>query len=478
MVDNSNYQNIVEERVGPVPTGSNLITQTCLAYLLQFDSPRDFGKTLTVDFAFLNYAVYYWLDHLETCISEKPSQTTLQMVSDFTISNQVPFANVAAIYARHSLPLGHEAEPMCGSPLYWAAHFGMSKVCGLLVVEGADINAFDAILGTPISAAIRRGHNAIVHILVNNGAELEPIDRVSPLHIACSSLNSEAVKLVLNSKVDVNAVGSQRMSALALAASAGEDGKIIQLLLDAGANVNEPTERENSALRRACERWVLHEYNDTAMMLLLNHGAVVPDGEEKTLLEAAVKSDDVHAIQLLVGSGVDVNIGIHAAAVFGKDLNVGLLHDLGANIDHIGGRYETTALCEAAYQGHENVVRRLLSHGAELDMQDKHGWITGEIASVQGHDHLITALPAPNLKARDSISTHKRPSHLILPAGSPSELTIHSDGITVSAGKPDITWIERKLTGCPRTFRLSTHYRPPPSTCQPSCPSSARHLLL
>jgi hypothetical protein len=55
----STYTEIVTTRVGVSPKGPDLVAQTCLAYLLQFNTLRNFTKTSIAEYPFLNYAVYH-----------------------------------------------------------------------------------------------------------------------------------------------------------------------------------------------------------------------------------------------------------------------------------------------------------------------------------------------------------------------------------------------------------------------------------
>jgi ankyrin repeat protein len=332
----STYHAIVDARVGPLLAASDLVAQTCLAYLLQFDTPRNFTKTSVDEFPFLNYAVYQWLRHLDKCLSANGAVATREMARDLLMPNQVQFQNVAFIFHEKRLDLGHYRWPTksassiehlfatavnpyrgmeFASPLYWAANFGEIRVCQLLIKEGADVSASSGYFETPLNAAIVKYHNSVVKLLISNGAEIEPKDgqRHSPLQLACEKLNLEVVKLLLYSKVDVNAVGKKPDSAIALAAYSGDNGAIIRLLLDASANVNQD-DHKRSALTGACGSWRgCSNGNEVAVRLLLDHGANVNGGEDTgnttlaAALLAAVGSGNLPAMRLLVGKGADFN---------------------------------------------------------------------------------------------------------------------------------------------------------------------------
>ena len=458
----SMHKDFIEANIGSVPIASDLVAQTCIAYLLHFDWPCDFSKTPLSHFPFLNYAVYHWLHHLETSLSENGTLAAKRMAFDLLRPDQVQFINVAFVFnspfcifsfQRVQWPkssaspgddsvahqVSSEDEVQFGSPLYWAAHFGKSKVCEVLIAEAADVNALGGPDQTPLNAAIAEGHDEVVKLLIRSGAELEPRDShwQSPLQCACRALNLEAVKLLLSSKVDVNAVGRNPMSGLAFAAKYEDEEAILRLLLEAGANVNQHEGSETSPLVLACRSWSWRRRsNEVALRLLLDHGADVHDGEDTndTALAAAVESRNLPAIRILIERGANFDAGLQAAAVFGKEETVRLLLELGADINHRGGRY-STALCAATYHGHEDMVRYLLSHGAEIDIQDKHGWTAVEIALVQGHKDVYKELSDLSHDSRDPTSPRGLPPDKTASAGFASGLTVHPDGLTVSASK-------------------------------------------
>jgi ankyrin repeat protein len=72
------------------------------------------------------------------------------------------------------------------SPLYAACIKGHEAIVKMLVDEGADVNAYNEKGRTPIHAASSRGHIAIVKMLVRNKADINSQDEKdrTPLIIA------------------------------------------------------------------------------------------------------------------------------------------------------------------------------------------------------------------------------------------------------------------------------------------------------
>jgi len=102
----------------------------------------------------------------------------------------------------------NESDPMA-SPLHWAAMNGHSAAVGLLVTNGANLEAKSNMLGTPLHAAAKFNRVEVVSKLISAGADPNSRDRdeFTPLMRAVVENRVEATKVLLSSGADVNAVG-------------------------------------------------------------------------------------------------------------------------------------------------------------------------------------------------------------------------------------------------------------------------------
>ncbi|KAF7503583.1 hypothetical protein GJ744_003611 [Endocarpon pusillum] len=125
------------------------------------------------------------------------------------------------------------------------------------------------------------------------------------------------------------------------AASQGGNDRIVQLLLDHGADVNAPEGRYGTALYAASQQG----YTAT-VKLLLDHGAEVnaPGKFDNTTLCAASEGGHTATVKLLLDHGAEVNAPQED---------------------------DDTALCAASREGHLPTVKLLLGHGAGLDVESK-----------------------------------------------------------------------------------------------------------
>jgi len=107
-----------------------------------------------------------------------------------------------------------------------------------------------------------------------------------------------------------------------------------------------------------------------------------------TALHVAVKFDQLEAVKQLISAGADVNpsdilgqtpLGLACCYDVGTEIPRRLL-DAGATIDHVD-RYSWTPLFWAARKGYYDVVKLLLSRGANKHAKDKRGQKPIDIAS-------------------------------------------------------------------------------------------------
>ena len=145
-------------------------------------------------------------------------------------------------------------EGRYGSCLECAISARNTSVVRLLLGEGANVNYSGTLetldqqvsgFGGALSASIWHPQEGLTKLLIDHGAEMNWRGRDypgPPIYEAISRDNREAFELLIERKTDVNVVGGDHGSALACAllkhrGSLSEDS-FVQLLLDAGADVN------------------------------------------------------------------------------------------------------------------------------------------------------------------------------------------------------------------------------------------------
>lgn len=149
-------------------------------------------------------------------------------------------------------------------------------------------------------------------------------------------------------------------NALVLAAQRGLVG-VVELLLEKGADVSESMRSQAPILSAAFFG------HSRVLQLLIDNGADVD----------AIKSD---------GQTV-----LHTAAEFGYEKAVQLLLEVGADVDKQNGA-GLTALYWATLGGHLTVVRLLILYGADLERKYSNAESALHIAASQGHESIVLLL--------------------------------------------------------------------------------------
>jgi ankyrin repeat protein len=176
-----------------------------------------------------------------------------------------------------------------------------TRVTELLSKDGIDSK--DGNASEALSQSIRTGNEAIVKLLLNAGAPVNPLEfRVwSPLGEAAHWRKLDIMKTLLTAGAKVDALDHQ--GATYLAGYGFFDTQVLKILLDAGANPNAGDSSGRTALMQASN----YGYED-AVLLLIDHGAIVnqKDYNGSSALMYAANGKYVDAISRLLGHGADV----------------------------------------------------------------------------------------------------------------------------------------------------------------------------
>lgn len=107
----------------------------------------------------------------------------------------------------------------------------------LLVEAGAQVNTLNVCSGTPLSEAASLGYVELVAYLLSQGAHLHiPGQREPALHQAVRSGNPTLVQLLLTAGAAIDEQNDLKETALHLAAQEDARFAVLKLLLEAGAN--------------------------------------------------------------------------------------------------------------------------------------------------------------------------------------------------------------------------------------------------
>ena len=267
--------------------------------------------------------------------------------------------NVAGVFGRTALLYAIDPYEFSSDDDTCSIPHATSSIAEILLSAGANPNAEDMVGGvSPLYFACDRGYTELVKLLLSHGANpnIATVDNKWPIHAACRGLHYEAVKLLLEYNADVNVCRWTGKTALHYTlqskshpnTDSGIISDLVQLLLDADANVNAASEAGITPLYIACSMGL-----ESTVMKMLECGARVDGNSGKKLpLIAACKNEHVSVVQLLLTNGANPNL----------------------QEDCIEDRYHGSfPLHIAATDGNFELVELLLKHGADIDVTDMRG---------------------------------------------------------------------------------------------------------
>lgn len=288
--------------------------------------------------------------------------------------------------------------------LHLAAYFGIrSAVLGQLVNN--DPNSRDQNGRTPISYAAENGHVAIIKVLLDKGAEIEPTPpdhRFSPLSLAVMRNHTAAIELLIENGAFMEGNNGPmkygnmvpHITPLSIAAHMSHE-TTVQMLLDKGANLDSKDQYGRTALSRAARRG-----HKAIVDLLLKKGANIEskDNDKETPLLKAAKNGHASLVMFLLEKGADINskdemsrTPLWWASEESDAAIVKLLLEKGAHVDPQDDK-GITPLSLAVTEGDESLVSLLLQNGASCTIKDKHGRTPLSWAEEKGYETIVQML--------------------------------------------------------------------------------------
>lgn len=250
-------------------------------------------------------------------------------------------------------------------------------VLGFLLEHGADVDVglSGSETETPLCRAAHKGHGGAVQQLLNANADVNKArsSQHTPLHLAAGGKHAGVVQQLLNANADVNKAtpkgsagsdygvpyptitASTGTTPLLIAANLG-DGDVVQLLLDANANVNKAR---------------------------LKHG--------HTPLYTAAENGHAGVVRQLLNANADVNKA-SVTTVIDHVTDHGPFNELTITTNHTyyGATSDgQTPLFIAARKGHADVVRQLLDANADVNKARIDGVTPLAIAAHKGHAKIV-----------------------------------------------------------------------------------------
>ncbi|CAN9492995.1 unnamed protein product [Ophioblennius macclurei] len=193
------------------------------------------------------------------------------------------------------------------SALHAAAQRGLLEVCYMLVQAGAQVDAQDKDMRTPLLEAIINNHMEVARYLIQSGACVYHTeeDGYTGLHHAAKLGNLETVNMLLETgQVDVNAQDSGGWTPIIWAAE-HKHVDVIKSLLNRGADVT-----INDKELNVCLHWAAYAGNVDIAELVLNSGCSLAsvNVHGDTPLHIAAREGYLDCVTLFLSRGADIDI--------------------------------------------------------------------------------------------------------------------------------------------------------------------------
>ena len=259
------------------------------------------------------------------------------------------------------------------TPLTEASVKGHDDVVTAVLDLGANVNNPAPCSGkTALHLACQQGHTTIVEHLIVRGANIDARDFTgsAPIHSAAYSGRKAALLCLINHGADVNSVTTDRVSSLFYAAQNGHLPVVVVLIIR-GADLNLSNKEGATPLMMAAGKGHFE-----VVKFLVEKGAVVdqttPAADDVTALSQAALSGHLQIVDFLLSAYKDklnaktLKLPLYGAAQRGHLEVVKLLVSKGANVDE-AAHEGLTPLHRAAFYGHNEVVDYLIGKGAKFE---------------------------------------------------------------------------------------------------------------
>jgi ankyrin repeat protein len=274
--------------------------------------------------------------------------------------------------------------------LYWASVLGLRQTVSLLCdpTSHQDVCNVGGVYHTALQAAANFGHEKIVEILIDSGADINCWGGEFGTALIAAAYNGheETVEILIASGADVECRGGGFGTALIAAASRGYE-KTVEILIASGADIECRGGRFGTTLIEA----VYNGLGNIVSKLLqakMSRGTLnYKTNIYGNALQVAIATGNEHIVNELLQAGVDRGPAILKAAAFGHgDIMSTLLHaDVDIDPLKVKGKIYVTALEAAAQNGHEHIVDYLLQAGVG------HGEAIMK-AALKGHEGIVRTL--------------------------------------------------------------------------------------
>ena len=343
------------------------------------------------------------------------------------IAAQGGYIDILRLLIMHKVNVNIPESENKRTALHQAAQNGHTKVVEMLLQNGADPDPVDNSGVTPLWLAAQSGHHEIVSMILDRGtAEKKKIDLEAewgtnerrPIHQAAQGGHLKTVQLLLEKGADCDPDDESGTTPLWSAAQNG-NAELMRELLKAGARVDvTPYERNRQPIHQAAANGHL----EAVRVLLEYKASITPeadsfDDSEPSPFLLACGSGNLELVKLFLDRGIDVNTasadektGLQFAASTGHVVVGQHLIDKGCDVDAREGD-GWSALMLASQDGHLPFVNLLIDSHVNIEAEEKDGATALWLAAQQGHSSIVKRLLDAGAKQLSVKGSGRRPIH-------------------------------------------------------------------
>ena len=256
--------------------------------------------------------------------------------------------------------------------LHWAAYRDDAEMTAALIKAGANVKASTRLEGlTPLFIAAKGGYAPILDLLLKAGADanLANSTGATPLMFASASGNVDAVKVLLGHGAQINAKENTWGETPLMFASAYDRVEVAKLLVAQGADTSVTTKVERLDSNKGYDPDAVNE-NPNAKK---EEAPKKDDDPAKAAQRKKAAERRAAAAKMRAAEAMGGMTALHFAAREGHMATVQALVGAGINVNEVSAADKTSPVLEAIYNGHFDVAKYLLDHGADPKLVNDDG---------------------------------------------------------------------------------------------------------
>jgi ankyrin repeat domain-containing protein 50 len=365
-------------------------------YIKTDDTTRNYRGRLLLDYAASNWGYH-------ACDAAEEEQTIQVLTTTFLnkVSWRRPSSNESLVF-HYTFPeeLGIGQYPTDWTPLHYLAYFDIICRTKRLLEQKTNIDSNDNALGvTPLHCAAYRGNEAMVHLLLKNGANInaQTNNGDTALHLATIKGHRKIMKFLIAQGIDTTKTNEAGHTALHSAVGTLYDEATVPLLVKLKVNTN----AMNPVTGDTGLHLAIQFKRPRILLFLLNKKAIVDcfNNRGLTPLHLSAQLNNCEALTLLLERGAVVEsrsqdgvTAMHVAAKAENWIAFDFLVAAGADINAWDTNGDTLLHTRANRQHDSAIINKLLQYNANFEARNSKGYTPLQAAALKGNREMFFLL--------------------------------------------------------------------------------------